>query len=316
MDFLPPYLDATVDILIRLSQLLLEYLKVLAWPGVVLVLALVYRVPLVRILERLRKASGFGASLHLDRELERLADTQVAIEAEAEDLPDAPSEFPTEDASPNSGRALDDTPASDPLPKTDRQQDAASPDGAEYLSHPDSEGRLLSPAELRLNRRASDVQADDLERAWARRRWDKHVTDALGDFRLTNAPADGWTGPTSAEINRNRIDLAWIGLEAHTMAFAKRLGFPATDFRRAIQLLEEAGLIGIKTADVALRLRDISRDLMRDPELELNSLSAENFITTAYTVRDAVSAAEKRVARAQRDRVELAPQPADIVEAP
>ncbi|KAB1893639.1 hypothetical protein F6W69_06340 [Microbacterium oxydans] len=51
----------------------LEYLKVFAWPAVVLILALVYRKPLIEVLRRLHKAAGFGATVELEKGFEQSA---------------------------------------------------------------------------------------------------------------------------------------------------------------------------------------------------------------------------------------------------
>lgn len=73
------------DLFMQLSRLLLDYLKVIAWPTVVLILALVYKRPIVSVLARLRKASGPGYALELDaRELAAAAAIAEAAEESAE----------------------------------------------------------------------------------------------------------------------------------------------------------------------------------------------------------------------------------------
>lgn len=76
-------LTSLADLFGKGALLLLEYLKVLAWPLVVLTLALLYKRPLVSVLDRLRKASGFGAILELERDSQYLA--IAAVQAEAVD---------------------------------------------------------------------------------------------------------------------------------------------------------------------------------------------------------------------------------------
>lgn len=69
------WLVASFDVFMQLARLLLDYLKVLAWPVVVLTLVLVYKRPIISVLARLRKATGPGYALELDaRELVEAAE--------------------------------------------------------------------------------------------------------------------------------------------------------------------------------------------------------------------------------------------------
>lgn len=91
----------------------LEYLKVFAWPAVVLTLALIYRKPLIGVLKRLHKATGFGATV----ELERLEDDARALnEAELPEL------MPAEGV----GAAIEDEELEVPQRATDEPADATS----------------------------------------------------------------------------------------------------------------------------------------------------------------------------------------------
>jgi len=65
----------------EIAALVLEYLKVVMWPSVVVALALVYRRHLITVLERVRKASGFGASLEL-------ADRSLRLAEQSEEIPE------------------------------------------------------------------------------------------------------------------------------------------------------------------------------------------------------------------------------------
>lgn len=77
-------LTTFADLYGKAALLLLEYLKVLAWPVLVLVLALMFKGPLVSMISRLRKASGFGASVELERDSQYLAIAAVQAEPAAE----------------------------------------------------------------------------------------------------------------------------------------------------------------------------------------------------------------------------------------
>lgn len=57
-----------------LLDVILEYLKVLAWPAIVLTLALIFRRPIIDILERIQEASGWGAKFKLRQQIREVAD--------------------------------------------------------------------------------------------------------------------------------------------------------------------------------------------------------------------------------------------------
>lgn len=92
-------------------DIILEYLKVLAWPVIVFILALLYRRPLIGVLERLRKATGWGATVELERienEARVLADesSEIVSKNEQEQIPAAPAEA---HQTPEPGLSTDDT---------------------------------------------------------------------------------------------------------------------------------------------------------------------------------------------------------------
>ncbi|MBS0024117.1 hypothetical protein [Microbacterium paraoxydans] len=81
-------------------SIVLEYLKVLAWPAMVLTLALIFRRPLIDILVRLQKASGWGAQLELRQEIREAAEDsattpEAIIEAATEPPIAPPAEKPS-----------------------------------------------------------------------------------------------------------------------------------------------------------------------------------------------------------------------------
>lgn len=57
----------------KAAALLLEYLKVVAWPLVVLILAFAFKGTIVDVLSRIREASGFGAKIVMTQRLEHEA---------------------------------------------------------------------------------------------------------------------------------------------------------------------------------------------------------------------------------------------------
>ena len=104
-------------------DIILEYLKVLAWPAIVLTLALIFRRPLIDIFKRLQKASGWGAQLELRQEIrevaddssttpEAIAETAEAIaetaDAAADPSPPEPAQQPGKKPTTPAGRAIRD----------------------------------------------------------------------------------------------------------------------------------------------------------------------------------------------------------------
>ncbi len=67
----------------KIAQLVLEYVTVLAWPVVAVAALLVFRSDIKTLLSRVKKASGFGAEIELEAEARRVA-------AQAEQLPELP----------------------------------------------------------------------------------------------------------------------------------------------------------------------------------------------------------------------------------
>lgn len=94
------------DDLERWLNLVLEFLKVLAWPGTALILACTFRRPIVEALRRLRKFSGMGFDARFAGEL-----ADVAIDAEGlPELRDRPTESspPHKSPSPSKGKPAED----------------------------------------------------------------------------------------------------------------------------------------------------------------------------------------------------------------
>lgn len=109
------------DVFMELARLLLDFLKVLAWPSVVLILVLVYKRPIIGVLSRLRKATGPGVALELDaRELAQDAQEVAAVEASTAPAvtkaPPSPGEGDTPDDEKGPAPAIEDT---EPAPQPD-----------------------------------------------------------------------------------------------------------------------------------------------------------------------------------------------------
>ncbi len=103
-------LTALADLFGKVALLLLEYLKVAAWPVVVLTLALVYRRPLVSVLHRLRKAEGLGASFELEQDVAYIAAAAQAAASPASG-PKAGMEDGSGDATAPEGESASSAPS-------------------------------------------------------------------------------------------------------------------------------------------------------------------------------------------------------------
>lgn len=107
-------------------DIILQYLKVLAWPLVVFVLALVYRRPVITLLQRLKKYSGWGQTVELGDRARDLSEESLEVLTEA---------TPLEPVSP-----------ADPVDPVDPEGEERSQAGAEADStsqRPDA-GRFVS----------------------------------------------------------------------------------------------------------------------------------------------------------------------------
>jgi hypothetical protein len=79
-----------------IAELVLEYLKVLAWPAVVLGAVVLFRRSLIRLLGRIREASAFGATVRLEEEAEQVAEASRQIP----ETQDSSQNVPQVDADP------------------------------------------------------------------------------------------------------------------------------------------------------------------------------------------------------------------------
>lgn len=90
-------------------DIILQYLKVLAWPLVVFTLAIVYRKPVITLLQRLKKYSGWGQTVELG---DRARDLNLeSVEVLSETLPPEPEPEPEPETEPGTGTGRADTPA-------------------------------------------------------------------------------------------------------------------------------------------------------------------------------------------------------------
>lgn len=98
----------------EILDIVLQYLKVLAWPLVVFTLALIYRKPVITLLQRLKKYSGWGQTVELGDEARTLKEQSEDV-LERQTAPTVTEEAP-ETAPPAADAPTEQPPASDTTP--------------------------------------------------------------------------------------------------------------------------------------------------------------------------------------------------------
>lgn len=237
----------------------LEYLKVFAWPAVVLTLALVFRAPLIEVLQRLHKAAGFGASVELERTLEQNARSlneaslpELAHTETGSNEPEQPeqSESP-EQAEPTKRSVRSGTPE-------------AAQGGHEPLDHDavNPQKQLWSP--------------DAVRRFW---RQQPAMAAELGlihpDFRSAFGDAE----------NYGRMMLAWAHLEAKAVRLGELIGLSSSSARNLGVLsgkLLDRGLVSHEAAEIARSLQRLRNELVHEVEnINISPVLTVDFVETA-----------------------------------
>lgn len=260
-------LAAAFGIAMRLADLLLEYLKVIAWPLTVLALALLYKRPLIGMLGRLRKASGWGATVELENEARELADESAEIAGKTSEDQAEPS-------------AADE-------PEQQTTQEATAP--PEISSGADIQHALATAEALRqtvnaLERAHEALVEHDRERTLQQRR------PVFSDAR---------TG-------RFVMNARWEELVKEAMAVGQHLGISRNQSRFIPALFQELvrrGLAAPETEDVAARLHNL-RTMIRHSEDGIEHLSPtaiEDFIDTTTNLTTILRTVRQRLNQPHRD---------------
>lgn len=234
----------------------LEYLKVFSWPAVVLTLALVFRKPIIEVLQRLHKAAGFGASVELERTLEQNA--RSLNEASLPDLAPADDEAtPAE----QSEHVVPERPKRDASSVQDERigSPEQEPSGDEIFN---SNKQLWSPAALR--------------RFW---RQQPHNAAELG---LPHPDAISAFGDAE---NYGRMMLAWAHLEAKAVRLGELIGLSSSSARNLGVLsgkLLDRRLIGHEAAEIARGLQRLRNELAHEVEkISISPVLTTDFVETA-----------------------------------
>ncbi|MBS0024120.1 hypothetical protein [Microbacterium paraoxydans] len=255
---LPELLVVAFDVTMELANLLLEYLKVLAWPIAVITLALLYKRPLISVLDRLRKATGWGATLELENEARELADESAQLEIKEGLVP----------SSTGDETALDIRGADRGLP-SDRT-DTAAPVIAR--DEPPMEGDSLT---------------DDL----------RQVADSAAATPSSPGTRQ-FRVFTSQRSSRWNIIAAWDTLQHTANRLGHLLGLSPNHSRNISALtahLANQGLVSTDTADLADRLYTLRSRLRYD---DLPPLAIENFVDATQSMTDILEGVIDKLQRA------------------
>lgn len=186
--------------LIQILEIALEYLKVLAWPIVVFTLALVYRKPLIAVLQRLKKYTGLGQTLILGEQARDIReDSEELLHTEST----AAGQAPPQEAATDSDES---TPAPTPA---DAGITPTRPD-TRYVPTPAKQALFdqianNDPVSLPTGaRRAISAAWRDLYK----------TTQAIADWLDLEAKRRNLTGVTTALVERKVL-----GGDAVTLAF-------------------------------------------------------------------------------------------------
>lgn len=258
------WLTAGFDVFMQLARLTLDYLKILAWPAVVLILALAFRKPLIGVLTRLHKASGLGMNIVLTQEF---ADNAREI---VEDLEESPKE------------AVDEKPSSPPA-----QVNPTSPPAQVKPTSPPAPVKHRMDA-LENALKIEPITVEDLRRsndAFSHTLKIEPIT--AGDFRHRNLVLGNGLrlrDPAAEQmINYGRIIAAWTQLErtAKQIAEAKKLTGQRT-VRTIARKLQAEHHISDATVDAAADLQDLYNRIRHElGNALITDRTAEDFVAAA-----------------------------------
>lgn len=265
MDSLWPILDAGFAVFMELAQLALDYLKVIIWPTAVLTLALIYRRPLVSVLHRLRKASGWGVSV--EAEARDLAiDSQIVDASEQSVAPPLVAEVDTEQ----------------PVTPQTTPDQAAEPEHASDPARDDEVRQLLSRVERLESERASvthmlrAARVRDGDVIWS------------SDAELSDS--------TSGQMRKNRVEAAWITLIGQAYTIGTFLEMPRAErtLPGVLMMLAELGYVKTGPWRIARRLTSLYETIQDDPNPPSEEV-VNDFVVAAQNLKNTLQAVEKRL---------------------
>lgn len=257
-DILSTLYGVAMDVL----RLALDYLKVLVWPAAVLTLALIYKRPLVSVLERLRKASGFGVTVEAEaRELARDVQLSTLLEAVTEAGPQQ-----QEGALPTGPSGLPRDPVTDPTETKDYRSEAGL------------------GAQDRASSANSDARSDRPRGRWIK--VPKHAFPSFSSEIYASTLGSITSEEEVEESRRSRIDRAWVTLTGMAYVIGKFLDMERSDrsIAEVAKRLSEEGLTTIGTWRIAVRLTRLYSQLATDSD-PLSATVTTDFVLSAENLR-------------------------------
>lgn len=239
------------EVFMQLAQLLLEYLKVLAWPMAVLILALVYKRPLISVLDRLRKATAPGVAFELEAEAAILASDSAKVASQQEQ--ETSEEAPTDHREPTQE------------PATEPAAESGTADRAQTLREPSNDAserpQQKTSSSTTTVRLPEHAPGRDL-RLTAMKRW-INSGDSRDRF-IQQLFHSGLAHPT--------VITAWETLERASRAAGQAIGLSSEAYRNVVivaHILMAQGLISEDTVNIAVRLDNLRHRILDDDEQEV-----------------------------------------------
>lgn len=187
MEHLWTILSAGFDVFLKLAQLALEYIKVLAWPVAVLLIALLYKRPLSSLLDRVRKGSFLGVTF--DADVRDVATALTSIADQVSHSPKPGADSGATDSAPSGG-------------VNDLQEFSA-------LSRPDSEtARLVPPAYASGDPLLTDESIQRIRRNRVDTAWHALKTAVLHTAMQANVPSGRVDEIVEALLHKGLVDVA------------------------------------------------------------------------------------------------------------
>ena len=263
-DLLYSVLRLGYGVFMELSDLLLQYLKVLIWPVAVITLALVYRRPIVSVLHRLRKASGWG--VEVETEARDLALDTTLSAAQSDALEHAPTSPP-------------------PAANTPQPENPAS------TTTPSNNSPEADIAEL--HRRIERLEEERSSLADAA----THISRGTLSFLRSGAP----NGTSRDRSRMSRVDSAWFTLNGLASIVGLDLGLPIERRTPVIVFrnLAKRGYLPVGPWRQATRLTDLY-DVIQEDALPPSEETTTDFVTAAQNLMAVLRDVQAKVITSRR----------------
>jgi len=249
-------LNAMFEAWMELAGLSVEYLKVVIWPAAVVSLVLIYRRPLVDLIDRVREAEVLGVSLKTEARDLAVESAVAALTQRVDAL-------------------TDPRPAGE---RDDSQASATTAEGENSVATQDPEVERLR------------ARIDELESQSAGSGRNLESQEVLREFR----DMESLLGPeTQSRFAKNRARMAWMALDISVKRVAKLIGLPAevATVEAVTGALFNRGLTNLGTYRVGVRIERLWEAINASPDApDEETLNA--FTTAAANLRTVLDTLE------------------------